>query len=287
MVLINPDDPQSAAQYDDRTSEAVRAVLIEIAQVLGDFEGRYAIVGGAVPWLLLENEDMPHVGTLDVDIALAAAELGEGQYATLIEALMSAGYEQRGKAFQLVRNVKPIDDGPPIDVVVDFLRPTDAEIVKNTPPLVSDFAVIRGSGTGLALQFYEMVAIAGRMPAGGNNRVEIAVASIPALLVMKGFAIKKRFKRKDAYDIHYSIRNYPGGIEALAPACVRLLTFEDAVTAFGYIGEKFDEPNGFGPSCVRQFVESSQIQADLTLDQWQQDAFGQVDALLRAMGLRP
>lgn len=55
MVQINPDDPQSAAQYDDRSSAAVQAVLIEIAQVLGDFEGRYAVIGGAVPWLLLES----------------------------------------------------------------------------------------------------------------------------------------------------------------------------------------------------------------------------------------
>ena len=27
------------------------------------------------PWLLLENEDMPHVGTLDIDIALNGAAL--------------------------------------------------------------------------------------------------------------------------------------------------------------------------------------------------------------------
>ena len=32
------------------------------------FQGKFAVVGGAVPWLLLNNEEMPHVGTLDVDL---------------------------------------------------------------------------------------------------------------------------------------------------------------------------------------------------------------------------
>jgi hypothetical protein len=33
------------------------------------------------------NEDMPHVGTLDVDLGLDAEALGDGEYATLIDAL--------------------------------------------------------------------------------------------------------------------------------------------------------------------------------------------------------
>lgn len=33
--------------------------------------------------------------------------------------------------------------GEAIDVVVDFLMPRDADIVKNDPPLIRDFAVQR------------------------------------------------------------------------------------------------------------------------------------------------
>ena len=92
-----------------------------------------------------------------------------------------------------------------IDVVVDFLMPRDAEIVKNDPPLISDFAVQRADGADLAMRFYQLVAVAGPMPDGGTNRVEIAVCSIPALLAMKGHALAGRYKQKDAYDI-YSLR---------------------------------------------------------------------------------
>jgi len=80
--------------------------------------------------------------------------------------------------------------------------PRDAEIVKNVPPLISDFAVQRADGADLALRLYQMVAIAGSMPNGGTNRVELAVCSIPALLAMKGHAIEGRYKQKDAYDIY-------------------------------------------------------------------------------------
>ncbi|MFX5937783.1 hypothetical protein ABTE71_20725, partial [Acinetobacter baumannii] len=68
MEKLTPGEPQSATDYDDRTSPAVKKVLIEIGQILGSFKGKFAIVGGAVPWLLLGNDDMPHVGTVDVDL---------------------------------------------------------------------------------------------------------------------------------------------------------------------------------------------------------------------------
>jgi Nucleotidyl transferase AbiEii toxin, Type IV TA system len=288
MAGVAPRDPQSAADYDDRTTTAVKSVLIEIGQILGSFEGKYAIIGGAVPWLLLNNDEMPHVGSIDVDLSLDPEALGDGEYASLVEALMEHGYAQSQelRRFQLVRGVPAKDGGPPIEVIVDFLMPRDAKIVKNNPPLVANFAVQKADGADLAVRFFQYVAIDGPMPQGGTNKVEIAVCSIPALLAMKGHALHGRFKQKDAYDIYYCIRNYPGGIEALAAACKELMEEDSAVEGYGYIAEKFDEPEGFGPTCVRQFVQDTRILGDRTAEQWQQDAFGQVDAWLRAMELR-
>jgi Nucleotidyl transferase AbiEii toxin, Type IV TA system len=284
---ITPVEPQLASDYDDRTTAAVKSVLIEIGQVLGSFRGKFAVVGGAVPWLLLNNDEMPHVGSVDVDLSLDAEALGDGEYATLVEALMKHGYEQRKgfRRFQLVRTVPAGDDGPAIDIVVDFLMPREVEIVKNTPPLVADFAAQKADGADLATHFYQFVAIDGTMPDGGPNRVEIAVCSIPALLAMKGHALNGRAKQKDAYDIYYSIRNFEGGPEALAAACKPLLEHESALQGYRYIADKFDEPDGYGPDRVRRFVGDNPADGR-TAEQWQQDAFGQVDAWLRALGLR-
>ena len=231
---------------------------------------------------------MPHVGTLDVDVGLDAEALGDGEYATLVGSLRSHGYEQRKelRRFQLVRQVPARDDGAPIDVIVDFLMPRDAEIVRNVPPLINEFAVQRADGADLAMRFYQLVAIEGPMPAGGTNRVEIAVCSIPALLAMKGHAVEARYKQKDAYDIYYCIRNYQDGPEALAEACRPLLEHASGARGFGFIAGKFDTVEGFGPTCVRKFVEETKLLGDRSPDQWQQDAFGQVDAWLRALGVR-
>jgi hypothetical protein len=242
MAEMTPGEPQSAANYDDRTTAAVKKVLVEIGQILGSFKGKFAIVGGAVPWLLLGNEDMPHVGTLDVDVSLDAEALGDGEYATLIDALRGHGYGQRDalRRLQLVRQVPVEDGGAPIDVIVDFLMPRDAEIVKNDPPLISDFAVQRADGADLALR----------------------------------------------YDIYYCIRNYPDGPEALAEACRPLLEHASGAAGYGFIAGKFDTVDGFGPTCVRRFVEDTDVLGDRSPEQWQQDAFGQVDAWLEALGLR-
>jgi hypothetical protein len=288
MAEMTPGEPQSAADYDDRTTAAVKTVLLKIGQILGSFKGKFAIVGGAVPWLLLGNEDMPHVGTLDVDLGLNAEALGDGEYATLVDALQGHGYQQRRdlRRFQLVRQIATDDGGAPIDIVVDFLMPRNAEIIKNVPPLISDFAVQRADGADLALRFYQLVAITGSMPAGGTNRVEIAVSSIPALLAMKGHAIEGRYKQKDAYDIYYCVRNYPGEPEVLAEECRPLLDHASGALGYGFIAGKFDTVDGFGPTCVRRFVEETQVLGERSLEQWQQDAFGQVDAWLRALRLR-
>ena len=99
-------------------------------------------------------------------------------------------------------------------------------------------------------------------------------------------AIEGRYKQKDAYDIYYCVRNYPGGPEALAAACRPLLEHASGVAGFAFIAGKFDTPDGFGPTCVRRFVEDTKLLGERSPEQWQQDAFGQVDAWLRAVGLR-
>ncbi len=179
--------PQFAVDYDDRTTRAVKAVLLEIGQVLGSFQG--------------------------------------------------------------------------------------------------NVAVQRADGADLALKFYQMVAIDGDMPDGGRNRVRIAVASIPALLAMKGFAIANRLKRKDAYDIYYCIRNFPGGVDALVTATFPTLRVETAKEGYRLIEDKFRTVDDFGPTSVRQFVDGSPLLGGRTADQWQQDAFGQVDARLAGLDL--
>jgi hypothetical protein len=103
---------------------------------------------------------------------------------------------------------------------------------------------------------------------------------------MKGHALHGRYKQKDAYDIYYCVRNYPNGIDALAADCKPLLACPSGGEGYRFINEKFATPEGLGPTCVKNFVAESNILGGRTEDQWQIDAFGQVDQWMRALGLR-
>ena len=180
MDPVIPQKPQSANDYDDRTTRAVKSVLVEIGQILASFRGKFAVVGGSVPWLLLENADNPHVGTLDVDLSLDAEALQDGQYADLIHELMGQGYDKtkNTREFQLQRTVPATDGGPAIEILVDFLMPKHADIEKNRPKLIENFRVQRADGADLAVHFHQLVAVSAETPTGGRNTVEIAVCSI-------------------------------------------------------------------------------------------------------------
>jgi len=289
---MSPLEPQSAADYDDRSTEAVKSVLLEIGQILGSYKGKFVVVGCLIPWLLQNDEEMPHVGSLDIDLGLDPSALADGEYASLIKLLKGQGYRQRNdlnpelKPFQLVRELPQEDGSAPIEVVVDFLMQRNVKVAKNDPPLLEDFRVQGVNGTDLAIRLAENFRLSGSMPGGGTNTVTISVCSIPAFLVMKGFAIQNRHKQKDAYDIYYVVRNYRDGISALAEACRPVLNEPEGRGGYGYIDGKFGAFDDYGPTSVRKFVEETDVLQERTPDQWQQDAFGVVDRWLKELGLR-
>ncbi len=279
--------PEVAGDYHERGVRAAYTVLIEIGQVLGAWRDKFVIVGGAVPWLLLKDARPAHIGTLDIDLDLNPDSLADGEYATLVEALENKNYE-RGvpglKAFQLRRWVK-IDGGEPVAVLVDLLMPRGARGDQNEEKLIAGLRVQGADGASVALTHHLIRRFTGPMPDGRSNEVELLVASIPALLVMKGYALAGRDKKKDAYDIYFSVRNYPGGPPALARECVNLLHDEVARKGFGYIAAKFRHRDDFGSKTVRLFLEESTALGGMTPEQIQTDAFMQLSALLRGMGI--
>lgn len=277
----------TALDYQERDVKAVFSVLIELGQILGAYRNKFVIVGGAVPWLLLPKASPKHIGTLDIDLDLNPRALANGEYATLVETLEANGYE-RGKnglkPFQLRRWVK-MDDGEPVGVLVDLLMPRGAIGDRNEEKLLAGFRAQGTDGGDVALSHCISQKLDGKMPDGRNNEVELLVATIPALLVMKGYALVGRDKKKDAYDIYFSVRNFNGGPVALAAECTKLMGENVARTGYENIAGKFRYQDDFGPKTVRLFLEESAELGEMSPEQVQTDAFMQVSALLRAIGL--
>lgn len=280
----------SVQDYDDRGVEAARRVLVEIGQVLGSYRDRFVVIGGGVPRLLLPDGQPPHIGTIDVDLGLDDRALSDGGYVGLVEALEARGY-RRGldamKRFQLRRDVDLCDGAHPVAVIVDLLMPREASPPKHRPPLLADFAVQKADGVGLALAHALTSMVEGRMPDGRPNRVELRVTTLPAFLVMKGFALVGRDKPKDAYDIYYTIRGCRGGPAALAEDCRPLLHHSEAVRAYGHIAAKFTDIDAFGPKTVALFLRDHGGMGGMDLEQVQTDAFHQVAAWAEALGIKP
>lgn len=163
--------------------------------------------------------------------------------------------------------------------------PREARFRRNKPPLLANFAGQKADGAGVAMQSFVRHTLAGTMPDGRRNAVELRVASIPALLAMKGHALAGRDKHKDAYDIYFSVREFEGGPAALADACRPLLGDPVALKGFKHIAGKFTEDTAFGPVTVRKFLSDSSALGGMTPDQVQMDAFRQVRAWLDRLGI--
>ncbi len=278
-----------AADYDDRGVQAAHAVLVEIGLVLGAHRDAIVVIGGSVPSLLLPGAKPGHIGSLDIDLNLDTEKLKEHGYADLIEKLEKAGYQRNVeglKPFQLKRGVDLKDGGEPIAVIVDLLMPKNAKTQKHRPQLVEGLRVQEIDGGDVALRSNLKMMIAGTMPDKRQYKSEMLVATIPALLVMKGYALVQRDKKKDAYDIYFCIREFEGGIEALAPQCKALMGDEVVQRGYRNIAMHFDKEDGFGPETVRRFLADSEALGDMTEDQVRTDAFGQVSAWLKAIGLK-
>jgi hypothetical protein len=175
------------------------------------------VVGGWVPDLLFPGAEPEHVGSIDVDLALDAAKLGDGQYAELLKLLLDTGrYEKGDKDFQLVTTVDLRDGEVPVRVEVEFLAPSDVKLKKNHPRLVEGFRVLQFPACAAAFEHPENIEFEGLMISGATNTVRVRVASLPDFIIMKAHALGGRDKPKDVYDLCYCLDEYPDAITVVA-----------------------------------------------------------------------
>ena len=254
-----PEDPRSEHEYSPRQVEAARRVIIDVMQVLASFNDCLVLVGGWIPELLIEDADEPHVGSIDVDLALDAARLNEGRYAKMLELLLATQrYRQGEQPFQFVTEVDLKDGGVPVVVDVEFLAPKDVKTEKNRPKLIEQFRVLKADGCSAAFHSPLSMKLPGRLISGAENTVQVQVASVPDFRVMKAFALRGRDKPKDAYDLCFCLDHYSGGIEAIAESWRKQMADDpDIAEAAAILEEKFASVEAFGPMQVVAFHDST------------------------------
>jgi hypothetical protein len=126
------------------------------------------------------------------------------------------------------------------------------------------------------------IDIAGQLPEGGEDQARVRVSSIVAFLVMKGMALHDRLKEKDAWDIYFTLINYPGGVDALIHEIRPHLGHGLAQEGLRKIADKFTTPEHVGPKFVADFEDPlSEEERSLLI----RDAFERVGHLVRALGI--
>jgi hypothetical protein len=264
--------PTTAASYTPAYLELVRATCIYVATKLGDLMDELVVVGGLVPSLLIDQENLPagaeaHVGTTDLDVGLTLALLNEGRYTALTERLRRAGFapdeNERGNPTRQRWKIEEV-----AKVTIDFLIPPtlpgdEGGTLRHIEP---DFAALITLGLDLAFLDRRLVTLTGRTILGESATRDVWVCGPGAYVVLKALAVVGRGENKDAYDLYYVLRNYGGGVEDVAEAIRPYLGHEATARALAILRADFLDHNGIGPRRVAEFIlaqPNDAIQADV------------------------
>jgi len=262
--------------------DACHSVLIEVMTILGEFRDSLVIVGGNVPRLLIPDAKSKHPGTLDIDLALDPRRIPRQAYRTITETLIRAGYRAGSQPYIFYRDLLD-ESGRTITVQLDLLAGEYGGTGKShRTQRVQDANPRKARGCDLAFDRPVTVTIEGELPEGGRNTVKVKVAAIGPFLVMKGMALWSRKNEKDAFDIYYCCRNYPGGVKTLAGAVSPILGSGLALEGLGKIRAKFGAIDMIGPVWVVKFSELEDRDARERL---QREAFELVKNLLDQLGI--
>ncbi len=263
--------------YTAEGVQAARSVMVELAHLLGEYRKYLVIIGGWVPELLFPG----HVGSMDVDLAIDHKHLPEEGYKTIQELLLRKGYRLKANSqFSYLRDV-PVERKT-ITVQVDLLageyQGTGGD---HRHQRVQDVLARKVRGCDIAFDDPREVTIEGQLPGGVKDSVRVRVASIVSFLVMKGMALDERMKEKDAWDIYYCIKNFPGGHDALVEELRSHLGQALVREGLAKIAKHFASENHVGPRSVVEFEGITDTEERELL---QRDAYERLSYVLNKLG---
>ena len=250
------------------------SVLVELLTVIGKLREYVVLVGGCVPYFLIREKQKEHIGSIDIDLAFDFNHISDASYKTILQPLEERGYNQGEQPFIFHRTVKT-EEGREYMIQVDFMAGEYGGTGRSRrTQRIQDVRARKARGCDLAFESNFPVTIRKRMPDGAMNEVSIKVAGVVPFFVMKGMALDDRYKEKDAYDIYFTVSNYPGGIKSLAKEFEQLKKNKLVVEGLRKIKSKFKEIDSPGPVWVVHFLE---IDDQEEKERMQRDAFERIN----------
>ena len=261
--------PSTRDGYGSEQVASVHRTCLYMATKLGDLLDEIVVVGGLVPYLLVDQENLPS--------GLALAILNHERYRELGRRLRDAGFEPAVNA-QGNKRLQTWTAGTPHPVTVDFLIPPveERDTGGELRHFDSDLAAIVTPGLELAFKDRRWKELSGRLPSGAWATREIPVCGSGAFTVLKALAFGNRAENKDAYDLFYVWSGV--GVQDIAESLVPLMPNTGIDNALSVIEKDFCRHDGLGPTATAQFT-TQELDENI-----QADVVGYALALLRSMG---
>ena len=271
------------SNYDKKEVNICLSVIVEIMTILGSYRDNIVLIGGWVPYFILDKKGKDHIGSIDIDLALDFKKISDESYRSILELLKKRGYTQGSQPFIFNRNINT-KDGSTYSIEVDLLSGEYGGTAKShRTQRIQDINARKARGCDLAFEHNITLSVKSVMPDGAENEVNIKVASIVPFIVMKGMALWQRMKEKDVYDIYFTILNYPGGIDAIAEVFKSVSDNKLVKEGLGKILAKFNDINSVGPTWLVNFLG---ITDESERERIKRDCFERVTALIKKLGIK-
>jgi hypothetical protein len=255
-----PEKPTTATGYPPAQVARVKSTCLYLATKLGDLMPELVVVGGLVPSLLIDQEKLPknvtpHVGTMDLDLGLAFALVGEARYQELAERLRNAKFtpDQNDEGKTTRQRWRISDPAVTVDFLIEPEQSTEAQAGRLFD-LTKDWAAIIAPGLHLAFKNNQTVKLSGKTILGETAERDICVCGAGAFVVLKALAFHIRGENKDAYDLFYLLRNYGRGVSDVVAELRPLLADVSALRAMEYLTADFRDSDSTGPRRTAEFL---------------------------------
>ncbi len=251
-----------SSNFEDQLITTSKSALIELIRILKPYKEAIVLIGGWVPYLLLEyhkiqEDTFRHVGSIDIDLLIDPKLVGNDEYHTIVELIGETGWEQvPKKKFTFERSIRG-RDGIDRGITVDFLT-FQGQIVGREHrhrEVQSDLMARTMLGAELGLQHNFLHHMSGEMPNGVMTEVEFKMLDVVGCIGMKGIALGDRYKHKDAYDIVSVLDHYGNGVKEVAKEFKPFLNEPQIQESLKRIGNNFSNERSEGSLLYAGFLE--------------------------------
>lgn len=254
--------PHYASDYTPEQLAWSRRTLLHVACVLGDFLEDVVLVGGLVPLLLVDQtlaaeRDDPHVGSIDVDLALSFSVVDEERYDTLAERLEQHGFAPDTSPGGNPRKQCWVFADEERAVAIDFLVDEEESASGDwgrVMHMTDALGAIRALGAQLAFEDAEWRTLSGQTLRDDQATRRIQVCGPAAFVVLKAIAYRNRNAPKDAYDLGYVLRHYGESVPDIATRWQSFHNHSAAKQARTILHDDFAREAALGPREASRFL---------------------------------